>query len=95
MFVNDGIFVQVVGTGQEDCDRIFLRPMCFEVTSFWTTFHTVLEGTTLGMDSQSTRGPELFFLQVVNFFCFVFLTYVISLKRREKFCRLHAKNKGN
>ena len=33
---------------------------------FWTTFYTVLEGTTLEMHSQSTREPELFFLQVVD-----------------------------
>ena len=28
--------------------------------------HTALEGTTLGMYSQCTGGPELYFLQVVN-----------------------------
>ena len=33
----------------------------------------------LGMYSHSTRGPELFFLQVVKCF-FVFFTYIISLK---------------
>ena len=65
MFVNDGIFVQAVGTGQEQCGRIFLQPMCFVMASFLNMFRTVLEGTMLGMYSQS-RGPELFFLQAVN-----------------------------
>ena len=54
------------------CSRIFSRPICFIMASFWTMFHTVLEGTALGMYSQSTRGSELFFLQVV-IFCFDFL----------------------
>ena len=63
--VNDGIFIQAVGTSQEYCGRIFSRPICFIMASIWSTFHTVLEGTTLGMYCQSTRGPELFFLQVV------------------------------
>ena len=63
MFVNDGIFVQAVGTGQEYCGRIFLRPICFVMASFWTTFHTVLEGTTPGMYSQSTSGSFFFYIR--------------------------------
>ena len=63
--VNDGIFIQVVGMDQKYRGRTFSWPICFIVASFWTTFHTVLEGTTLEMYSQSTRGPKLFFLQVV------------------------------
>ena len=64
--VNDRIFVQAVGTGQDYCGHIFSNlPICLVMASFWASFHTVLEGTTLGMYSQSTRGPELFFLQVV------------------------------
>ena len=42
--VNDGIFVQAVGTDQEYCGHIFSRPICFVMASFWTTFHTVLDG---------------------------------------------------
>ena len=61
----DGIFVHAVGTGQEYYGPIFSRPICFVMALFWTTSHTVLEGTTFRMYSQSTRGPELFFLQVV------------------------------
>ena len=53
--------------GQEYCRCIFLQPICCMIALFWTTFHKVLEGTTLGMYSQSTRGPELFFLQVVKY----------------------------
>ena len=65
MCVNDGIFVQAVGMGQQYCGGIFSWPICFVMASFWIMFHTVLEGTTLGMYSHSTTGPELFFLQVV------------------------------
>ena len=61
MFVNDGNFVKTVGMGQEFCGRIFSRPICFVMA----LFHTVLEGTTFGMYSQSTRGPELLLLKVV------------------------------
>ena len=59
--------------GQEYYGHIFLRPICFVMASFWITFHTVLEGAMLGMYSQSTRGPELFFLQVVK--CFFYVRY--------------------
>ena len=65
VFVNDSILVQSAGTGQEYCSRIFSRPICFVMALFLTAFRTVLEVTILGMYSQSTRGPELFFLQVV------------------------------
>ena len=61
----EGIFDQAVGMGQEYYGHIFLWPICFIMTSFWITFHTVLEETSLRMYSQSTRGPELFFLQVL------------------------------
>ena len=47
--------------GQEYYGHIFLRPICFVMASFWITFHAVLEGTTLGMYSQSTRGPRTLF----------------------------------
>ena len=59
------------------------------------------KGTKLGMYSQSTRGPELIFLQVV-IFCFVFYIRYFS-KTMGKIlnnvlrliCRSHAKNEGN
>ena len=71
MFVNDGIFDKAVGMGQEYYGCIFLWPIYFAMASFWITFHTVLEVTTLGMYSQSTRGPDLFFLQVVKYFFYI------------------------
>ena len=52
-----GTFVHVAGTGQEYCGRIFLQPICSVMASFWSTY-TVLEGTTLGLYVQSTRGPR-------------------------------------
>ena len=82
MWANDGIFVHAVGTSQEYCGRIFSRPICFVMASFWTTSHTVLEGTTLAMYSQSAKGPELFFPQAVCFVLF-FSAYVFSLKWRK------------
>ena len=72
---DDGIFIQVVGMGQEYCNHIFLWPICFIMASFWTTFHTVLEGTTLGMYSQSTREPELFFLVLLLLVSFFYIRY--------------------
>ena len=82
MCVNDGIFDHAVGTGQEYCGHIFSQPICFVMASFWTMPHTVLEGTTLRMYSQSAKGPELFFLQVV---CLVFFSaYVFFSKMVEK-----------
>ena len=54
MCINDGIFIQAVDTGQtEYCGCIFSRPICFVMASFWTTFHTVLKETLLGMYTQS------------------------------------------
>ena len=61
-------FLMAVGTVQEYWGGIFLWPICFIMVSFWATFHTVLEVNMLGMYSQSTRGPELFFLPMVKFF---------------------------
>ena len=72
MFVNDSIFVQAVSTDQEYCGQIFSWPICFVMASFWTTFHIVLEGTTLRMYSQATRGPELFLLQEIFFYMHYF-----------------------
>ena len=78
-----------------------LQPMRFEMASFWSTFHTVLEGTKFGMYSRSTRGPELFFLR---FFFVLFFTYIIIFSKTtgkilnnvlRLICRSHAKNKAN
>ena len=60
----DSIFVQVVDAGQKYCGRTFSQPICVIMASnkeLVASFHTVLEGTTVGMYSQSTRGPDLFF----------------------------------
>ena len=81
--MNDGIFIHAVGMGQEYSGSKFSWPICFVMASFWTTSHTVLERTMLRMYSQSTRGLELFFLQVVRLSSF-FSAYVFSLKRGKK-----------
>ena len=60
-------FLQLVGAGQEYCGHIFSQPICVIMASnkeLEASVHAVLEGTTIGMYSQSTRGPELVFYQV-------------------------------
>ena len=55
-------FVQLVGTGQEYCSRIFSQPICIIMAlnkGLVASFREILERTMVGMYSQSTRGPEL------------------------------------
>ena len=77
VWVNNGIFAHAVGTGQEYCGRIFSQPICFVMASVWTTSHTVLEGIMLRMYSQSARGLELLFLQVVCLVLFFLHTFFL------------------
>ena len=99
MFVNDGIFIQAVGTGQEYCwshiftanvfhNGIVLR---LRFVQFWKELH--LECTV-----KALKGQNSSFFRVVNFLVFVFYIRYFS-KTTGKIlnnvlrliCRSHAK----